>query len=93
MIWIRSNGWGLGMFVMGGVIAGVSSFVFKIADAPVLMGVGMALIVSDVIVRARFRTQPRWLFQGQYGGQLFFIPMWALGLIVFVANLVPALRL
>lgn len=91
MIWIRSNGWGLALFVLGGVIAGVGSFVLKIADAPVLMSVGLALIVGDLIIRARFRSQPGWLWQGHFGGRLFFLPMWVLGLIVLVANLAKGL--
>ncbi len=91
MIWIRSNGWGLALFVLGGVIAGVGSFVLKIADAPVLMSVGAALIVADVIIRARFRSRPGWLFQRQYGGYLFYIPMWIVGVVVFAANMINAL--
>ena len=91
MIWIRTNSWGLALFVVGGLIAGVGSFILKIADAPVLMSVGAALIVTDVIIRARFRHQPGWLFNRQCGGYLFYIPMWIIGVIVFAANLINAL--
>jgi hypothetical protein len=95
MIWIRSNGWGLVLFVLGGVIAGVESFILKIADAPVLMSVGLALMVGDLIIRtrstARLRSQPGWLWARQAGGHLFFVPMWVLGVIVFVANLAKGL--
>ena len=91
MIWIHSNGWGLGLFVLGGLIAGVGSIVLKLADAPVLMSVGLALIAADLILRVRYRSQHGWLLQGQFGGQLFFVPMWLLGLIVFIANLAKAL--
>jgi hypothetical protein len=90
MIWIRSNSWGLAMIVVGGLIAGVGSFVLKVADAPVLMSVGVVLIVMDVIIRARVRNQPGWLVQRRWGGHLWFVPIWAIGVVVFVVNLLKA---
>jgi hypothetical protein len=92
MIWIRSNSWGLAMFVVGGLIAGVGSFILKIDDAPVLMSVGASLIVMDAISRVRFRNQPGWLLRRQYGGYLFYVPMWLIGSVVFAANLLKALQ-
>jgi len=92
MIWIRSNAWGLAMIVVGGLIAGVGSFVLKIADTPVLMGVGLALIVMDVIVRVRFRHQPAWFVRQESGGHLWFVPIWLIGTVVLAANLLKALN-
>jgi hypothetical protein len=92
MIWIRSNSWGLAMFVVGGFIAGVGSFILKIDDAPVLMSVGATLIMMDMIIRARFRNQPGWLLHRQCGGYLFYAPMWLIGSVVFAANLLKALQ-
>jgi len=92
MIWIRSNSWGLAMFVVGGLIAGAGSFILKIDDAPVLMSVGVSLIMMDVIIRVRSRNQPGWLLRRQYGGYLFYVPMWLIGSMVFAANLLKALQ-
>ena len=92
MIWIRSNSWGLAMFVVGGLIAGAGSFILKIDDAPVLMSVGASLIMMDVIIRVRSRNQPGWLLRRQYGGYLFYVPMWLIGSMVFAANLLKALQ-
>ena len=92
MIWIRSNSWGLAMFVVGGLIAAVGSFILKIDDAPVLMSVGIALIFMDVIVRLRFRNRPAWFIHRQSGGHLWFVPIWAIGVVVFATNLLKALK-
>jgi len=92
MIWIRSNSWGLAMFVVGGLIAGAGSFILKIDDAPVLMSVGVSLIMMDVIIRVRSRNQPGWLLHQQCGGYLFYMPMWLIGSVVFAANLLKALQ-
>jgi hypothetical protein len=91
MIWIRGNGWGFAMIFVGGVIAGLGSFALKFKDAPVLMSVGAALIVMDVIVRARGRGQPGWLWHRRFGGHLFFIPIWLIGLVVFGVNSITLL--
>ena len=92
MIWIRSNAWGLAMIFVGGLIAGVGSFIFKVADAPVLMSVGVALVAMDVTVRVHYRNRPAWIVHRQSGGHLWLVPVWAIGVVVFAANLLKVLN-
>ena len=84
---LRSNYWGIGMFVVAGLLAGLGSVAFKLADAPVLIGVGASLILMDLLLRLRSRYVQRWLLNGEAGGYLLAIPVWIVGVVVVVANL------
>ena len=86
MYHIRGNPLGVAMFVAGGVIAGIGGFVFKLGDAPTMIMVGIALILMDLIIRLRVRSQPGWLMSKQLGGYFFFVPVWILGIFVVVIN-------
>lgn len=86
MYHIRGNALGVAMFVAGGVIAGIGGFVFKLGDAPTMIMVGIALILMDLIIRLRVRSQPGWLMSKQLGGYFFFVPVWILGIFVVVIN-------
>ncbi len=76
------------MFVVAGLLAGIGSLAFKLADAPVLIGGGASLILMDIVLRLRSRYMQRWLLNGEAGGQLLAIPVWIVGVVVVVANLV-----
>lgn len=88
---IRGNALGLMMFVAGGVIAGVGSFVLRLGDVPVMLMVGVALITMDLLFRVRVRPAPGWLMQPQFGGFLLFVPVWIAGLAVIGINIVNSL--
>lgn len=85
---IRGNALGLAMIVVTGAIAGIGGLVFKLADALVMISVGIALIVMDMLIRLRSRPAPGWLTNSQFGGFLFFVPMWGVGLLMIIVNLV-----
>ncbi|HRK88519.1 MAG TPA: hypothetical protein PK152_05250, partial [Anaerolineales bacterium] len=84
---------GVIMFVIGGVIAGIGGLVFKLGDAPIMIMVGVALFLMDMVIRLRVRTQPGWLMSKQMGGYFFFIPVWLLGLFVIAINIINGLGL
>lgn len=86
MIPIRGNALGLAMLVVTGAIAGIGSLLFKLPDAVVMISVGGALLVMDVLIRLRARPATGWLTQSQFGGFLFIAPVWAIGVFVMGAN-------
>lgn len=87
MIHTRGNVLGMIMFIIGGVIAGVGGFVFKLGDATVLIMVGVALFLMDMIIRLRVRNQKGWLMSKSLGGYFFFVPVWILGILVIILNI------
>ena len=93
MLQSRGNVLGVIMFVIGGVIAGIGGLVFKLGDAPIMIMVGVALFLMDMVIRLRVRTRPGWLMSKQLGGYFFFIPVWLLGLLVIALNIINGLGL
>jgi len=93
MVHSRGNVLGVIMFVIGGAIAGIGGLVFKLGDAPIMIMVGVALFLMDMVIRLRVRTQPGWLMSKQMGGYFFFIPVWLLGLFVIAINIINGLGL
>jgi hypothetical protein len=88
---IRGNALGLAMVVATGAIAGLGSLVFHLADALVMGAVGIALIVMDLLIRLRFRAAGGWLTKSEFGGYFFFVPMWVLGIVIIIVNVVNTL--
>ncbi len=84
---LRGNWLGVGMFVVGGLVAGVLGFVFKLPDAPAMIGVGITLIVLDFAFRVSNMNMPRWLVSRDAGGFFFFVPIWGLGIFAVILNL------
>lgn len=93
MLHVRGNALGLAMFVVGGVIAGIGGFIFKLGDAPTMIMVGVSLVLMDMIIRLQVRTQPGWLMSKQLGGYFFFVPVWLLGIFVIILNILNGLNL
>jgi len=90
MLPIRSNALGLVMFVMGGVIAALGLFVFKLGDAVIMLAIGTAVIAADLIIRWQFRTATGWLTNREFGGYFFFAPMWVIGIVAIVGGVANA---
>ena len=91
MLHIRGNALGVVMFIIGGVIAGIGGFIFKLTDAPIMIMVGVALFLMDMVIRLRVRHQAGWLMSKQLGGYFFFVPVWILGIFVIVLNILNGL--
>ena len=87
-MFVQGNLVGFGMFIVGGVIAAIGSLVLRLPNAPVMITIGLALIVIDLVLRFVNRNRQGWLTQKQYGGYLFFAPVWVFGIIVVLANVI-----
>lgn len=88
MIRVRGNVLGFAMMVASALVAGVGGLVLRLADPLVMMGVGLALVLMDLLIRWRSRSTAGWLTQRQLGGYLFFAPVWVVGILVIVINVV-----
>ncbi|MFM7599749.1 MAG: hypothetical protein ACKO7R_00885 [Pseudanabaena sp.] len=84
---VRGNMLGLVMMVAVSPIALIGGFLLKLKDPITMSAVGCGLVIVDLIFRARFRSTSGWLFQREFGGALFFLPVWILGLVVIAINL------
>jgi hypothetical protein len=88
---VNTNGLGLALIVLGGVIAGMGLAVLKLGDAVVMLAIGSAVIVADLIIRFRSRPLQGWLWGAEYGGNFFYLPMWGIGIIAIVGGVANAL--
>lgn len=88
---IHANGWGIGLTLIGGLAGGMSSYFLKLADPQALLVVGVAWIALDGLLRVRRRRLPGALFDSQLGGVVWFLPVWALGIVLMVGVGVRAL--
>lgn len=80
------------MFIMGGVVAGFGGLLLKLPDAVVMIGVGLALILADAIFRLRSRPEPGWVTSKELGGYFFFLPVWILGVLVVILNIINGIQ-
>lgn len=85
---IQGNLIGLGMFVIAAIVIALGYFVFKLPDAAVMIGGGLALIVVDLSLRLMKKNEKGWLMGKNFGGYLFFAPVWIFGIIVIVINII-----
>jgi hypothetical protein len=88
LLHIRGNALGFAMVVASALVAGVGGLVLHLADTPVMFGVGVSLILMDLFIRLRARPAPGWLTQSQWGGYFFFVPVWVVGIVMIVVNIV-----
>lgn len=87
---INTNYLGLGLIVLGGLVAGVGLF-FGLGDAVTMLGVGSAVILADILLRLRWRLNAGWLYKSEFGGTLLFLPMWVIGILAIVGGVANAL--
>jgi len=91
-MFIQGNRLGLAMFVTCGLVA-VASLLLKLPDVVGMIGLGLALMLMDLIVRFRTRAlSDRWLMSKEVGGYLYFIPAWIGGLVVIAINIISRLQ-
>lgn len=88
---IHGNGWGIGLALIGGLAGGMSSYFLKLADPQALLVVGAVWTVLDGLLRVLRRRLPGALFDRQIGGVVWFLPVWALGIVLMVGVGVRAL--
>jgi hypothetical protein len=85
---INGNLVGFGMFVAVAVIIAVGSLVLKLPNPAVMISAGAVLIAIDLVLRCFNRKHQGWLMGKQFGGYLFFAPVWIFGIIIVVANII-----
>lgn len=85
---IQGNLVGFGLFVAAAVVIAFGYFVLKLPDAAVMIAGGATLIVLDLILRLLKKSEKGWLTGKNFGGYLFFAPVWIFGIIVIVINLI-----
>ncbi len=91
MLIVRGNWLGLGMFVVGGIVAGIGGFLLKLGDTKTMIAVGVVILLLDLGFRLSAIGQANWLFAKKTGGFFFFVPVWILGAFVIVLNVLIGL--
>jgi len=84
---IRGNILGLIMMVVVSPIAFIGSFLLKLNDPITMTFVGCGLVILDLIFRSRYLHSVGWLTKKEFGGSLFFLPVWLFGIFVIIINL------
>ncbi len=83
---IQGNLIGFGMFVIAGIAVAISHFLLKLPNIAVMIGAGVTLIIVDMILRLMKKNEKGWLMSKNFGGYLFFAPVWIFGIIVIGIN-------
>lgn len=83
---MQGNLAGFGMFVLAAIVIAVGYFALKLPDSVVMMAGGAVLILIDMILRFLKRANQGWFWRKEFGGYLFFAPVWIFGIIVVIVN-------
>lgn len=76
------------MFIVSGIIVALGYFLLKIPDVAVMISGGVTLITVDLIWRLMKKNNQGWLMDKNFGGYLFFAPVWIFGMIVIGINII-----
>jgi hypothetical protein len=87
-MFIQGNLIGFGMFIIAAVVVALGYFVFKLPDPAIMLGAGITLVAVDLIARLLKKNEKGWLMGKNFGGYLFFAPVWIFGIIVIVINVI-----
>jgi hypothetical protein len=79
------------MFVTCGLIAAAGGLLLRLSNPIIMMSIGLALIMMDLLIRLKRRGARRWLLRDTTGGTLFAIPVWIVGILVILLNIVNSL--
>jgi hypothetical protein len=85
---IQGNLLGFLMFVFSGIFVVIGYFILRLPDWIVMITAGLALSAADLIFRLLKSAQKGWLYKKELGGYLYFIPVWAFGIVVILINIV-----
>ena len=77
---------GFGMFILAAIVIALGYFVLKLPDALVMISGGAVLLLADMISRLLKRANQGWIWRKEFGGYLFFAPVWVFGIIVIAVN-------
>lgn len=76
------------MFLASAPIALIFSFAFRFGDAITMIAVGISLVVIDLAFRFLINTGEPRIFGKTTGGYFLFVPVWLLGILVIVLNMI-----
>ncbi len=85
---MQGNLIGFGMFVVAAIVIAVGYFVLKLPNSIVMITGGAVLVLIDIILRFLKRGNQGWIWRKEFGGYLFFAPVWIFGSLVIVVNAV-----
>ena len=73
-----------------GIASGIGQLAGTSAEGPPMIIAGLSCAAMDLVYRAR-RSGHRWL-HANFGGALFFIPVWILGIVWLVLGVASAIQ-
>ena len=76
------------MCILAAIVIAVGYFALKLPDSLVMIAGGAVLILVDAALRLRKKENQGWFWRKEFGGYLFFAPVWIFGLIVVIVNAV-----
>ena len=88
---IQGNLIGFGMIIVTALIVVIGVFVLRLPNFVVMISVGVALTIIDLIFRLLNRQNEGWLMGKKFGGYLYFIPVWIFGFVVIAINIINVL--
>jgi hypothetical protein len=87
-MFIQGNLRGFGIFIISGAVVAISYFLLKLPDFAVMISGAVTLIVVDLILRLMKKNEKGWLMGKNFGGYLYFAPVWIFGIIVIIINVI-----
>ncbi len=89
-MFIQGNKLGILMFVVAALVAGAGSLLLNLPNPVTMIALSLSLIGMDGIVRLRSRATTGWLMHKELSGYLYFIPVWAAGIVAILVNITAA---
>jgi hypothetical protein len=83
---IQGNLLGFFMFIFSGIFVVIGYYVLKLPDWIVLITAGLVLTATDLVFRLLKNAQKGWLYKKELGGYLYFMPVWAFGIVAVLIN-------
>jgi hypothetical protein len=85
---IQGNLLGFFMFIFSGIFVVIGYYVLKFPDWIVLITAGLVLTATDLVFRILKTAQKGWLYKKELGGYLYFMPVWAFGIVAVLINII-----
>jgi hypothetical protein len=85
---IQGNLLGFFMFIFSGIFVILGYYVLKFPDWIVLITAGLVLTAADLVFRLLKTAQKGWLYKKEFGGYLYFMPVWTFGIAVVLINII-----
>jgi hypothetical protein len=87
-MFVQGNLRGFGIFIISGIVVAIGYFLLKLPDVAVMIAGGITLIAVDLVLRLLKKNEKGWLMSKNFGGYLYFAPVWVFGIIVIIINII-----